>query len=73
MMKKAVLLFLELDLLIEEIQNHPTKFHEISDGLSRANMTAFPYHLLFSARENRIRVLVLRHHRRHPRFGVSRK
>lgn len=34
--------FLELDSLVEEIKNNPTKLHEILDGLRRANMTAFP-------------------------------
>lgn len=65
--------FFELGSLLEEITNQPKKFHEVSDGLRRANIPNFPYHLLFSVNDNGIRILVLRHHRRHPRFGVSRK
>ncbi|EDY83035.1 hypothetical protein VDG1235_3953 [Verrucomicrobiia bacterium DG1235] len=45
----------------------------MKNGLKRANMPNFPYHLLFSIHGQGVRILVLRHHRRHPRYGMSRK
>jgi len=65
--------FAELDGLVAEIGRHPTKFHLVSQELRRANMTRFPYHLLFRESSRGIHVLVLRHHRRHPGFGATRK
>lgn len=65
--------FRELDSLVTQIAKNPTVFHKISDGLRRANLEDFPYHLLFKENDQGIRVLVLRHHRRDPRFGMSRK
>jgi plasmid stabilization system protein ParE len=65
--------FAELDSLVAEIERHPKKFHWVSQELRRANMTRFPYHFLFRESSGGIRVLVLRHHRRHPSYGTTRK
>jgi len=69
----ADLFFAELDSLVAQIANKPTKFHLVSSGLRRANMRRFPYHLLFRGSEAGVRVLVLRHHKRHPNYGIDRK
>ena len=65
--------FAELDGLVAEMGLHPKKFHLVSQELRRANMARFPYHFLFRESPGGIRVLVLRHHRRHPSFGANRK
>ncbi len=36
------------------------------------SLRIFPYALIYKTVENRIRVLVVRHHRRRPSFGASR-
>ena len=65
--------FVEFDALVVEVDRAPRKFHPASHGLRRANMPRFPYHLLFREGVAGVRVLVLRHHRRRPAFGVDRK
>lgn len=44
-----------------------------SSGLRRTNLRRFPYHFLYRVRQHDILILVLRHHRRHPSFGLGRK
>ena len=65
--------FLELDSLVRAVESTPEKFHEVKNGLKRANMPNFPYHVLFTTNGQGVRILILRHHRRHPHYGISRK
>ena len=65
--------FAELDGLVGQVASEPRKFHFVAQELRRANMARFPYHLLFREGPTGVRVLVLRHHQRHPRFGTGRK
>lgn len=62
--------FLEL---VDKALNAPTMFHPLHGTIRRANMKAFPYHFLYREIPTGIRVLVLRHDKRHPSFGLSRK
>ena len=40
--------------------------------LRRVNLKTFPHHFLFEVIENRIvRILIIRHDRRHPDFGLK--
>ncbi len=41
--------------------------------LRRANMSRFPYHFLFRVVGDTVRVLVVRHHARHPAWGARRR
>ncbi|MBS0630572.1 MAG: hypothetical protein JSS11_01560 [Verrucomicrobia bacterium] len=59
--------------MVDEIARNPRRFHPAAPGLKRANLPNFPYHLLFREMPAGVRVLVLRHHRRHPDFGLTRK
>jgi len=65
--------FAELEQLTCELEESPDKFHKISDDIRRANMAHFPYHLLFRRHETQIRVLILRHDKRSPEFGLGRR
>ena len=65
--------FAELDALVARTVRDPKSFHQVAHGLRRANMTRFPYHLLFRESVAGVRILVLRHHKRHPRFCSGRK
>lgn len=44
-----------------------------SGDLRRVNLARFPYHFLFRIAGDEVRVLVVRHHSRHPTLGTSRK
>ena len=65
--------FSDLEGLIFEISGEPTKFHFAAPGLRRASMARFPYHFLYRESSTGVRILVLRHHKRHPAFGTHRK
>jgi plasmid stabilization system protein ParE len=51
---------------------NPEYYHPASDLLRRAPITGFPYHFLYRSTSHGIRILVLRHDRRHPSFGLRR-
>ena len=64
--------FAELEALISQVGERPTSFHPVAEGLRRANLPNFPYHLLFRERIGSVRVLVIRHHRKHPDYEIHR-
>ncbi|MGA2864953.1 MAG: type II toxin-antitoxin system RelE/ParE family toxin [Verrucomicrobiota bacterium] len=63
----------EFEELVAAIERNPRRFHLVATMLRRANFRSFPYHLLFRETEAGPRVLVLRHHRRHPDHGAERQ
>jgi len=63
----------ELDLILASIARNPRSHHFDSCGLRRASFQKFPYHLLYEVDEETIFLVVLRHDRRHPSFGISRR
>ena len=58
---------------INEAAANPELHHFDLCALRRFNLNRFPYHFLYRTGNDRIRVLVLRHDKRHPSFGVKRK
>ena len=62
----------ELMRLVELVATKPGRFHIADRGLRRANMRRFPYHVLFRESPVGIRVIVVRHDRRHPSYGTRR-
>ena len=63
----------EITVALEEIRRFPTRHHFDASGLRRKNLKRFPYHILFEILADRIRVIVVRHDRRNPKFGVGRQ
>ena len=63
----------ELMGLVELVSAKPQRFHTVDRGLRRANMRRFPYHLLFREKTDGVRVIVVRHNRRHPSYGTGRR
>ncbi len=64
--------FAEFQVGVEKAQSNPKHFHFDSSGLRRCTLERFPYHFLYDIRANCIRIWVLRHDHRHPRFGTRR-
>lgn len=64
---------IELRRMISLAAANPGKFHLIKDGLHRVNLLRFPYHFIYREISDGIRVTLVRHHRRHPDFGMKRK
>ncbi len=59
--------------VINEAAENPLKFPPVDQSFRRANLKRFPYHVLYDVSPDRLRVMLVRHHKRHPRYGVSRK
>ena len=58
---------------IQRLGESPRQFHFQAPGLRRAPLGTFPYHFLYEEEADTVRILVLRHDRRHPRFGIARQ
>ena len=63
----------ELTRLLQIVLARPERFHFSDRRLRRANLTRFPYHLLFRVTAGSVRVIAVRHDKRHPSFGITRK
>lgn len=64
--------FEELTKRVAQAHAQPQRFHPVAGELRRANLERFSYHFLFRMRDDTVRVLVVRHHRRHPACGLLR-
>jgi hypothetical protein len=62
----------ELRLIIAIACANPNRFHPVKPGFRRANLNRFPYHFIYREIREGIRVTLVRHHRRHPEFGMNR-
>jgi plasmid stabilization system protein ParE len=52
----------------------PLSFNIRERELRRVNLERFPYHFLFRiVADEKVRILVVRHHRRDPRVGIGRR
>ena len=64
----------EFEEVVAVILRNPKRFHGVpGSAYRRANFPSFPYHLLFRETADGVRVLVLRHHRRYPDYGMGRE
>ena len=63
----------ELQRMIALAAANPGRFHVIKPGFHRANLKRFPYHFVYRQLVDGIRVILVRHHRRHPGFEMERE
>ena len=63
----------ELRYFMEEAGRRPKAFPVREGDIRRVNLQRFPYHFLFRLVEDSVRILVVRHHRRHPSLGRGRR
>jgi plasmid stabilization system protein ParE len=64
----------EFERHILKIAATPLQWRAISGDIRRALMKRFPYFIYFRVLENDVlRVTVIKHQRRHPNYGSSRK
>ena len=62
----------ELRSIINRAAENPLRFHQADHGFRRANFNRFPYHLLYEVRPEFLRVMLVRHNKRHPQHGLPR-
>ena len=48
-------------------------FYRRSDSFRRIRLRSFPFLVVYRASAANVRVIMLKHERRHPRFGMSRR
>ena len=59
---------------IGRVRSNSSRYVVVEHGIRRCLVHRFPYAVLFRLiRDDSIRVLVIRHHRRHPNFGRDRR
>ena len=56
-----------------EAARRPGRYHIFRGDLRRVNLKRFPYHFLYRVVGDCVRILVVRHHRRHPDHGLGRE
>lgn len=65
--------FTDLLSTISKALADPRHFPPLGETIRRANLADFPFHFLYDEKSWGIRVVVVRHHRRHPRYGLRRQ
>jgi toxin ParE1/3/4 len=63
----------ELLTCIGAASQNPERAHLTSLGLRRVNLPRFPYHFLFRTLPGKIRIIAVRHNKRHPEYAMRRK
>jgi plasmid stabilization system protein ParE len=63
----------ELNAFIQQDVANPERFHFDVRDRRRVNLRRFPYHFLFRAIPDGIRVTVIRHHKQWPEYGLKRR
>ena len=65
--------YTELRHFMTEAVERPESFSIRERDIRRVNLQRFPYHFLFRTVGDIVRILVVRHHRRHPALGIRRR
>jgi toxin ParE1/3/4 len=65
--------YAELRAFFQKAAESPEIFNIRQGHFRRVNFERFPYHFLFRIVNDRVRVLVVRHHRRRPSLGLRRR
>ncbi|WP_152054475.1 type II toxin-antitoxin system RelE/ParE family toxin [Tautonia marina] len=60
------------DAAIVNIRTFPTLWPEVETGLRCHTLKRFPFAIYYRIRDEELRVLVVKHHRRHPEHGRDR-
>lgn len=63
----------ELRSFFQKAATSPEAYDIREHDLRRVNLERFPYHFLFRIVRNRVRILVVRHHKRQPSLGLRRR
>jgi plasmid stabilization system protein ParE len=65
--------YAELRHFMAEAAVRPESFAIREHDIRRVNLQRFPYHFLFRIVGDVVRILVVRHHSRHPTLGIRRQ
>ena len=62
----------ELKRIIDHAAGNPLRFHP-AGRYRRANLSRFPFHILYEIREDALRIMIVRHNKRDPLYGTGRR
>jgi len=65
--------YAELRSFFKKVADSPEAYAVRERDIRRANLEKFPFHFLFRIVNDRVRILVVRHHRRRPSLGLHRR
>ena len=65
--------YAELKLYFQKAADSPESYIVRERDLRRVNLNRFPYHFWFRIIEDRVRILVIRHHKRRPPTNLRRR
>jgi plasmid stabilization system protein ParE len=65
--------YAELRAFFKKASDSPETYAVRVHDLRRVNLERFPFHFLFRVVNERVRILVVRHHRRQSTFGLDRR
>lgn len=65
--------YTELRSFFQKAVDAPEAFSIRQRDLRRVNLERFPYHFFFRVVGERVRILVVRHHKRRPTLGLDRR
>jgi toxin ParE1/3/4 len=65
--------YAEPQFFFQKAADSPESYRVRELDLRRVNLNRFPYHFLFRLVEDRVRILVVRHHKRRPSLGIHRR
>jgi plasmid stabilization system protein ParE len=65
--------YAELRSSFQKAAESPETYGIRERDLRRVNLEKFPYHFFFRIVEDRVRILVVRHHRRRPSLNLHRR
>ncbi|MCO6455926.1 MAG: type II toxin-antitoxin system RelE/ParE family toxin [Pirellulaceae bacterium] len=62
----------EFDQAVGRIAESPERYAIVRGTIRRCVLTRFPYGIYFRVANRELRILVVRHHSRHPDYGLDR-
>lgn len=65
--------FQEVERVLASIASNPQSFPQSSRGRRKAHLKRFPYTIFYRIHPDRVRILSIRHDKRHPNYGAGRK
>ena len=64
----------KVDAAISTVASTPLRFEQIRPGIRRCLLERFPYGIYYRLPDaDTVRIIVVRHHSRHPNLGMRRK
>jgi plasmid stabilization system protein ParE len=63
----------EIDIAIARLCNDPDTFPVVRGKVRRVRVDRFPYDVLYQVYTGMVQIVVVRHHKRRPGYGLRRK